>query len=428
MLEDTSRNDPFRPTGDYGKGIYIYHSNNIGLNYTGNVDIECADGLWNWGNFGYEHPDWSNTATVLVKLRTSLSQIISNDPGTTGFNSYSNADGISAGPWFSKGKKHTSLGLTGIDRVFTNDTNYWTSRERWGDRWDAWNLGYNEIFSPYSNPNTKDYNHSNSGIFIYYSSLTNGVASINVYKTGEPYTLDTILYYTPPSKPMGIVADYYLEGENIMRPRITWNHNMEPDMLSDSLTKRYKIWRATHANMAYVPVNYYLIAVLDIDSGTVPEYIDTSIIGYGSAWPGMGEQIEYPVRYKVQAIDKHQDSSVRSDFGSAIGLLNCTVCANEPRPYFNEQGDIPDEYSLDQNYPNPFNPVTRICYAIPVEGFVTLKIYDVLGKEVMTLVNEPKQAGYYDTEFSGSNLASGLYFYKLEAGSFVETKRMLLIK
>ncbi|MEO6696246.1 MAG: T9SS type A sorting domain-containing protein [Ignavibacteria bacterium] len=89
---------------------------------------------------------------------------------------------------------------------------------------------------------------------------------------------------------------------------------------------------------------------------------------------------------------------------------------------------IPTEFALNQNYPNPFNPSTRISYALPKEGFVTIKIFDILGKEVMTLVNENKVAGYYDAEFNAANFASGMYFYKLEAGSFIDTKRMLLIK
>ena len=89
---------------------------------------------------------------------------------------------------------------------------------------------------------------------------------------------------------------------------------------------------------------------------------------------------------------------------------------------------IPQEFDLSQNYPNPFNPSTKITYAVPQATMVTLKVYDVLGKEVMTLVNDQRQAGYYDVDFSGVNLASGMYFYKLQAGSFVQTKRMMLIK
>jgi hypothetical protein len=96
MLGDTSQNDPFRNTGDYGKGVYIYHSNDVNLNYAGNVDIECADGLWNWTTNGYTYPDWSDQQTVSIIRRNSLPSPVNNDPG--GLGSSLNADGISAGP------------------------------------------------------------------------------------------------------------------------------------------------------------------------------------------------------------------------------------------------------------------------------------------------------------------------------------------
>ena len=89
---------------------------------------------------------------------------------------------------------------------------------------------------------------------------------------------------------------------------------------------------------------------------------------------------------------------------------------------------VPEKYSLSQNYPNPFNPVTRLGFGISNPGFVSLKVYDILGNEIKTLVNEIKSAGYYEIEFNGSDLSSGIYFYTLEAGSFRETKRMLLVK
>ncbi len=89
---------------------------------------------------------------------------------------------------------------------------------------------------------------------------------------------------------------------------------------------------------------------------------------------------------------------------------------------------VPDKYSLSQNYPNPFNPVTRLGFGISDLGFVTLKVYDILGNEIKTLVNEIKSAGYYEIDFNGSDLSSGIYFYKLEAGSFKETRRMMIVK
>jgi hypothetical protein len=89
---------------------------------------------------------------------------------------------------------------------------------------------------------------------------------------------------------------------------------------------------------------------------------------------------------------------------------------------------IPTRYKLDQNYPNPFNPVTKINFALPKQGLVTLKIYDLVGREVATLINEVRNAGYYTADFNGLNFASGVYFYKLTADDFIDTKRMVLIK
>jgi uncharacterized protein YlxW (UPF0749 family) len=89
---------------------------------------------------------------------------------------------------------------------------------------------------------------------------------------------------------------------------------------------------------------------------------------------------------------------------------------------------IPVVYSLSQNYPNPFNPVTKINYALPKTGHVTMKIYDVTGREIQTLVNDIKQAGNYTVDFNGANLSSGVYFYKIQSGDFISVKRMVLIK
>ena len=89
---------------------------------------------------------------------------------------------------------------------------------------------------------------------------------------------------------------------------------------------------------------------------------------------------------------------------------------------------IPLEYSLSQNYPNPFNPSTTINYAISSKQLVQLKVYDILGSEVATLVNQEQSAGSYKIDFNASRLASGVYFYRLQAGSFVETKKMVILK
>jgi hypothetical protein len=91
-------------------------------------------------------------------------------------------------------------------------------------------------------------------------------------------------------------------------------------------------------------------------------------------------------------------------------------------------GIIPESYSLSQNYPNPFNPSTIIKYGIANNSFVTLKVFDLLGKEIAVLVNEKKTAGYYETEFRAENIPSGVYFYTLKTDSYTETKKMIFLK
>jgi len=88
----------------------------------------------------------------------------------------------------------------------------------------------------------------------------------------------------------------------------------------------------------------------------------------------------------------------------------------------------PDKFTLSQNYPNPFNPTTTIVYGIPRDGFVSLRIYDMNGREIRTLVNEPKTSGYYTITFNAKDLSSGVYFYKLESGNFISAKKFVFIK
>ena len=101
---------------------------------------------------------------------------------------------------------------------------------------------------------------------------------------------------------------------------------------------------------------------------------------------------------------------------------------NNANSTIQSQTELPTEFELSQNYPNPFNPSTNLEFGIPNLEFVTLKVYDITGKEVMTLINETKSPGRYEVTFDGSNFASGVYFYKITAGNFSSVKRMFLIK
>jgi hypothetical protein len=86
------------------------------------------------------------------------------------------------------------------------------------------------------------------------------------------------------------------------------------------------------------------------------------------------------------------------------------------------------QYSLGQNYPNPFNPITQINYSIKEAGLVQLKVYDILGKEIATLVNTNKETGNYSVDFNATQLLSGVYFYKMQSGNYITSRKMLLIK
>ena len=111
----------------------------------------------------------------------------------------------------------------------------------------------------------------------------------------------------------------------------------------------------------------------------------------------------------------------RSDIG-AYGGTHLIVGISE------ENITLPTEYSLFQNYPNPFNPSTSIQYAISSRQFVSLKVYDVLGNEIETLVNEEKSVGTYEVTWKATNLPSGVYFYQLRAGEYLSVKKMILLK
>ena len=139
----------------------------------------------------------------------------------------------------------------------------------------------------------------------------------------------------------------------------------------------------------------------------------------GSSWTQINEGIPgttyvYSLTSSQGRIFAGTSNSGAYFYDDLTGIFSNTLTANE--------------FRLEQNYPNPFNPVTNLEFGISKLGFVSLKVYDISGKEIKTLVNEIKQPGIYEIEFDGNNISSGIYFYKLEAGNFVRTKRMLLVK
>jgi hypothetical protein len=117
-----------------------------------------------------------------------------------------------------------------------------------------------------------------------------------------------------------------------------------------------------------------------------------------------------------------------SPYTSGYQLLPRRTTDFETPTSVNGENGIPTIYSLEQNYPNPFNPTTNIKFSIPERGFVTVKVYDILGNEVRTLVNEVMDASFYNVLFDASNLSTGVYLYRIQVNNFIAVKKMLLIK
>ncbi len=144
----------------------------------------------------------------------------------------------------------------------------------------------------------------------------------------------------------------------------------------------------------------------------------------GASWTTQGTPLVDPQGYNaifsIYFVDA-QNGWLTADYGKICHYTETTGVENN-------NNNLPNDFSLMQNYPNPFNPSTKISYQLPVGSNVTLKVYDMLGNEVETLVNEEKTIGSYEVNFDASKLSSGVYFYRLTAGSFIETKKLILIK
>ena len=157
--------------------------------------------------------------------------------------------------------------------------------------------------------------------------------------------------------------------------------------------------------------------------------IDRSVIGngYTQATDSVGAGLSSSANFLdgtvgQMIIDKSSDSSFALSHGFWYQISKDIMTGIE------EDELTPETFELKQNYPNPFNPSTTIVFNLPKASDVRLVIFNVLGQEVGTLVDDKLAAGKYDIKFEASNLAAGLYFYRIKAGDFVETKKMLLVK
>jgi M6 family metalloprotease-like protein len=361
-----------------GPGMYILQDNGVRHVEANNLRVAAADGKWNWSN-----PYWIqnvfNPGNPLDSIPVFKRGTINRASGetdkvphiTTKVDQYGNPIYYLTFAWLDE-----------VDGTLKTGTRFL------GDGKDRFTYANNNMFSPWSG-------------YGAYNWTGSAATTIGMEITGTSGTNINVKFYTtspvngPPSKPVGPrLSSNSGQYGNI---RFSWAANVEPDFSS------YEVWRKVD-----LLGNVWGVVATTTDTFWVdPEYIYA---------PGGGD---FRPTYKVRAKDTQNLWSSFSD--------STSVRAEHYGKRF--AGNLVlSEFSLRQNYPNPFNATTTFTYGFPEDAFVSLKVFDVLGREIATLVNQHQQAGGHNIQFDASNLPSGIYLYKLRAGTFSAVKRMLLLK
>ncbi len=231
-----------------------------------------------------------------------------------------------------------------------------------------------------------------------------------------------------------VMNEIYSNGKSATHPDLDWIelYNSSAAQVDVSGYKIYDSGGNTDAakkmvlaSGTVIPAKSYLVITTDIDK---------TLNGFGLSSGGEEVWLEDNTgavidNIKFTALTETQTYSRIPDAGNWKAVTGLTKAkTNGTGTSIKANDQIATDYKLQQNYPNPFNPSTKIEYSIPQSGYVTLKIYDVLGNEIYSLVNGFMNAGNYVADFNASSLTSGVYFYKLQAGSFSKVNKMMLVK
>lgn len=264
-----------------------------------------------------------------------------------------------------------------------------------GDGKDAFKIGYNQVFSQWSNPNNQRAANQTTPFGFEITSLSNGVYTLNIF-------VNTAINASP-SKPQNLHFTY----SSSNHPSLGWDLNTEDDISSYRIYRNYDNGGWNLAGTVYHPSNTFIDYVVDY---TKPLWAKN-------------------VKYYVIAVDNTNLLSVNSEQVETVGTIDLLYKISSNSEANNHGIDASsDIIKLEDNYPNPFNPITNITFTIPEKTFVTLKVYDALGREITELINNFLDKGYHKITFNGSSLPSGIYYYQFIAGTNNSIKKMLLIK
>jgi len=352
------------------KGIFVLHQGGDYL--SGDViRVKTSNGQWNWQNTG--NASCFGGATVPKLKPVSVNRSGKNNRDKFGYGSnawlfYLTASGIAG--WSSGGCGGWLHG-DGLNNSF--------------------NLTYNNVLSPYSNPYSNTWDDDQTSFTMEISNQSGSTLYAKFYLTDPDAG--------KPAKPQNLRLTK--DGNN--HPVLNWDANTDPDLSS------YRVYKKLTLSGGSNQTSYI--------TTTSTTYTDADFI----ANPHLGSD---QAEYWIVAVDNTSQLSIESDHASTSGQssIQWKLGGNEDISY------LIKNYELYQNYPNPFNPATTIQYDVKEKGFVQLKVYDILGKEVAELVNEVQEKGIYASEFNASKLPSGIYIYFLRVNDFVSYRKMILLK
>jgi photosystem II stability/assembly factor-like uncharacterized protein len=436
------------------KEIYSY--------YTYGNNIYCGttwEGLYSSSNEG---TNWSRIDNGFANSYvTSILSIGGNlFAGTLGAGIYYSTN--NGANWVTRNTGLTSLSIRSIKNrsnslyVGTDGGGVYISNDN-GLNWSPINSGLSDLFLQQieikdnyifaASYNTGIYRTSNNGIS--WQVINNGITDMHINYIDVSKNLISACSF--PGSLSGWVYISTNNGNNwtVVNTSVP---EMAPISVKNSIGYIYagsinsSVWKYSLSGLIPLPVPVNLVS----PSNNSTNQSLTPLLDWDSIPPAMSYQIQISTNSGFSFIVIDTSGIINSSINVPSGKLNIGVMyywrvrAGNEGGYGNWSniwnftttttsivqiaGKIPTKYALLQNYPNPFNPTTRIKYDLPKNSFVTIVIYDILGKEIKTLVNEHLSSGTYETNWDASKYSSGIYFYRLQAGDFTETKRMTVIK
>jgi len=284
---------------------------------------------------------------------------------------------------------------------------------------------------------TKSYGHliveNRIGVNSSNIVFANGMGGISIQGNVEEVTIGTNLLdlHLPniivgnQGRGISVIGDFgYNPSKILFRKNLIYQNNSANIFISSqSNNANLPPYGMSFTNNTVAGIHDIPGAKIDVYKSNINEFSPSAYVWLGSTTVGSNGVFSYEITDpSIEALSLTATTSTGNTSG--FGFIELITDVET------ENNEIPSEFSLNQNYPNPFNPSTKISWQSPVSGHQTLKVYDVLGKEIARLVDDYREAGEYNVEFTINNLqlSSGIYFYKLQAGSFIETKKMILMK